>query len=631
MSENNAMRDENATRIGRGMLDERILNGDEIPAEALKNVLTSPEPPSGDLLLRYAERLLHHALDARDTEAAALVARLMDADPILDDALYAHLNEHLENEPDAVYAFIRARVSVSIDERWRSRLQVAATRALHIAISDGDAETVVNWLKLIGREPNAYGLGELLHQSILAAQERARGDGVLGKMLILLAVKRDPASLDLLLNDPALVAALPNLLGQALREHQCDPLALLQNFGAELFLVALGRAAAIQSADLFTPASIEQVWALYTTAQLVNLPEAYQPVRIVGMWVDSGARWMDAASLQTVLALMLRDKRDDLALDFCRTLIERGDQLTLLAGAFQRSGRSVADVLALVGRMTATDILSPQAAADLYIMLLGAWEWRAVSFVQALARQLQQHPTLNMDSEALWHMLEIANGAQDDAIARTVARRLTVDFENVEDDTHLIDGLLRLYESLEWNEPAQHHLIGWWRGYVRGLPLARLQRLDKALDNKRALEDFRAIVQTLIAFRKLLGKRSMQQFAADVSATYAILQALVEAFDPTPKRVVSFDPATIRAELDAHLDELSPHEQKILGNNFKAMAQLIASMGDNRSKAGLIRRGDDVDRHLMTGEQAPHSAVDTLKWLAGYLGGAQEKDEESHE
>ena len=31
------------------------------------------------------------------------------------------------------------------------------------------------------------------------------------------------------------------------------------------------------------------------------------------------------------------------------------------------------------------------------------------------------------------------------------------------------------------------------------------------------------------------------------------------------------------------------------------------------------------------GEMAPHSAVDTLKWLAGYLGGAQEKDDESHE
>jgi hypothetical protein len=50
-------------------------------------------------------------------------------------------------------------------------------------------------------------------------------------------------------------------------------------------------------------------------------------------------------------------------------------------------------------------------------------------------------------------------------------------------------------------------------------------------------------------------------------------------------------------------------------------------MADNRSKASLIRRGDDVDRQLMSGEQQPHSAVDALKWLAGYLGGTQDKPE----
>jgi hypothetical protein len=41
----------------------------------------------------------------------------------------------------------------------------------------------------------------------------------------------------------------------------------------------------------------------------------------------------------------------------------------------------------------------------------------------------------------------------------------------------------------------------------------------------------------------------------------------------------------------------------------------------------LIRRGDDLDRDLMSGEQTPHSAVDAMKWLAGYWGTSTEKEE----
>jgi hypothetical protein len=155
---------------------------------------------------------------------------------------------------------------------------------------------------------------------------------------------------------------------------------------------------------------------------------------------------------------------------------------------------------------------------------------------------------------------------------------------------------------------------------------AHLQRIDRTLaDSRHALDDLRIVVQSVIAFRRMLGKRSLAQFAEDVATTYAILQGLAESFDPTSKRPASFDPATIRLELDARAEELSPHELKILANNFKELAQAITAMADNRSKASLIRRGDDVDRQLMTGEQQPHSAVDALKWLAGYLGGTQDK------
>ncbi|HLU09429.1 MAG TPA: hypothetical protein VK003_07160, partial [Oceanobacillus sp.] len=119
--------------------------------------------------------------------------------------------------------------------------------------------------------------------------------------------------------------------------------------------------------------------------------------------------------------------------------------------------------------------------------------------------------------------------------------------------------------------------------------------------------------------------------AEDISVAFSVLQALAESYDPTPKRTIGFEPATIRAELDARMEELSPHDLKILANNFKELAQLIGSMGDNRTKATIMRRSDDVDRQLSTGEQQPHSAIDALKWMAGYLSGMHEKPEEGEE
>src|SRR5215216_2481756 len=72
----------------REALDARALAGQPIPAASLLAVLKSQTPPDGELLQRYASQALEHALHARDTDAAVLVTRLMDANPALDSALY---------------------------------------------------------------------------------------------------------------------------------------------------------------------------------------------------------------------------------------------------------------------------------------------------------------------------------------------------------------------------------------------------------------------------------------------------------------------------------------------------------------------------------------------------------------
>jgi len=126
----------------------------------------------------------------------------------------------------------------------------------------------------------------------------------------------------------------------------------------------------------------------------------------------------------------------------------------------------------------------------------------------------------------------------------------------------------------------------------------------------------------------MMGGHNMPEFAEAVHTTYTVLESLSEAFDSNSKRTINFDPQTARAELDAQIDMLPPQERQVLANNLRELSLKIASMGDNRTRANLMRRNDDVDRDLMKGEERPHSAVDAMKWLAGYWGGTQEEDED---
>ena len=615
----------------RHALNNRVIAGEEVSIDAIKAALKDA-PPQGELKQIYASYLLRHALETRDTDAAVIITRLMDDDPSLDEALYEQLNAALETQPDAVYAFIRARLSVALDEKWLARLKAAALASLHIAITDGDSETAVNWLRLVAREPAAYQLSDVVHNSILAAQERARTDPELARGLMVLAIRRDPEAAEKLMADDALMSVLPNNLGRSLRELDGDPLALLQAHGIETLLAALARAARVQNPTMFTPVALEQLWAVYGGTQTLNAGSRQAAEHIINSWISDGAGWLNPDALETLLTLTLRDHRDDLFHQLTRPLAQREDFVSLLAGALHRSGRTN-DMLALIAQILAVGDLSQQGVVDLYIALLdhADWDRSTLPMMAQLARAVQQSPSITVPDDVLWQLLTVAAETKDELIARVVSRRITAELENVEDDAVLAEDLRQLVEQIQWNSHVRGQLMTWWRGFARAQSLSRLQKLDKALDGNRALEELRTVVQSLTAFRKMLGKRGLSRFAEDISVAFSVLQALAESYDPTPKRTIGFEPATIRAELDARMEELSPHDLKILANNFKELAQLIGSMGDNRTKATIMRRSDDVDRQLSTGEQQPHSAIDALKWMAGYLSGMHEKPEEGEE
>ncbi|MDX2161631.1 MAG: hypothetical protein SF162_09925 [bacterium] len=657
--------------LERAEVDALIRQGGDLAPDALKAALrdllahlngtvdsadgsTTP-PPDPALRTLYLKRGLDTALDTRDPDLALLVTRVMDADPAADREIWAWLGEEMGKQPDAVYALVRARLAADPDERWLPRLQAAANTSLQVAIADGDWLTINSWLKLIGREPAVYGLSETFTRGVRLAQPRAHAEPDLAMALIVLTAKRSQTTLETLLDDPALMNALndenlryvmhPRTAGLAHPESERsdtgasgDMVSLLNVYGADLFLVAVARATRAHAAALITPAVIEQVWTLLSVVPGTGLHVSgdYTPEAILDRWIETGAGWLPGDSRAALLRLALAERRDHYFHRFVHHLKDSPDLVPLAQTALFHSGRGVNDVLAVISQMVANMDMSAQGAVNLFSALLRDWDWNKTTLLMMaqLARAVQYHPELTIETDVLWHMLDLAADAKEDLIGRVAARRLTAVLEGIDEEAAFAERLAHLTAKTAWNPQIRGQLLHWWRGYARAQNGGRLARLDKALldkglDGKKGLDELRDILGTVIALRRLIGKRTLEEFGAAVAEAYDLLGALAAVFDPTPKGPARFDAATVRAEIEGRADELSPPSRKILANNLKELAELIAELGDNRSKPGLVRRGDDLDRALMSGEQEPGGAVDTLKWMSGYLSGAQDDHAET--
>ena len=609
---------------------ENKLDVVELPMEAIQTALENASALTPEVRQQYAERLLEYALESRDPAASALVAQLMDNDTTVDKALETQLLGALLHQPDAVYAFIRAHLVDLCSECWLERLKLAATAALQVAITDAAPATSVDWLTLIGREPAKYELGDVLHDGLLAAQSRAHHEPELARVLITLAAKRDSAVLEELLNDAEFMAALPNNIGMVLRDYAGDPLALLQNRGLELFMVGMSRAAEACVSTLFTPAAIAGIWELFVGGQpIASLPPQYQADHILQIWLENGVKCLNIDALEALAIQILTSRRDDLFLQLLHQ--ENGAKVILprLIFILERSHRTIEDAMNLIGRIVTAGDMLPQEAAATYIQMLNGLEWQkeTLPLIQQLARALLKHPDLAVPSDILWRMFGIGSERKDELVAKTAVKRLSGNLSAVEDDAELVEGLRRMTTETQWSVPTHEYIVDWWRGFIRQQPVSRLGKLDKALDGKRGLEEARNVLQTLSSVRKMMSGHNMPEFAQAVHTTYTVLEALSDAFEANSKRNINFDPETARAELDAQADMLPPQERQVLANNLRELALMIAAMGDNRTRANLMRRGDDVDRELMKGEELPHSAVDAMKWLAGYWGGTQGDDD----
>lgn len=612
----------------RHQRDMAIQEDRALDTDTIFSVLTGEFPPQGALRVRYVERLLEQSLAERNTDAAEFIAQELDQDPELSDHVQAIFEQALDSQPDAIYVFVRTRLSEGIEPRWLDLLHRAAERSLDVAISSGDPGTLQSWLRLISREPLRYELADVLKDGLLAARSRAVDSPELAEELLTISVRRQPDALPDLLNDHDVIEALPDHLQQVLYSFDVQAIDALGNDQREIFLLAL-TLAIHQGQPCISPTAVRNLWEILKQQNNNTLPPEYRPANIIQDLAQDDTCLLPGA-METLLMLMLNDEKDSLFGEVARGLAAQGHLTASLAPALEQSGRSPGDILEIVSGLAANEVLTPQGSVDVYSALLSDREWEEawIKLVEQLARTLYQYPETETSPNILWKILEQASELKNEQMARMAQRRLLSEISEMVAEHQIVESIIRLRKAVSWNAAARAALIRWWREYAHNAPLNQLQKVERAMEGRRPLEEMRSIAQTAVAVRRIIGQRDMVQFAEDVNVAFTLLQAFSEAFDPGGRASMGVDALTIRNELEAHADELPRDSQQVLATNLKELAQLITTLADNRSKPSIMRNDTTVERLLARGEQQPQSAIDVLRWLSGYFGGLQRDEDE---
>ena len=615
-----------AALADRRRLDKRVQEGADTDTKALLKAVDAAAPPIGDSRRAYFGQLLRNALQNRDREAGKRVAVEMQNDPRLEGRLLRDLDAMLDDEPDAVYIFIRRRLlQLGIDAAWITRLNTAARSSLDVAIQEGDSGTLIRWLQHIAHEPATHQLLDCLRDSVRAARPRACDDGELGLQLILIAARKLPQLADELCKDNQLLAALPDAARLALTSPSAANLEPLADLDAETFLLALRRGMDAGDEPLVNLASARKLAQLHDAGERVDLSADYQPAALIQQLTTQASRLLADDALDLLFARIVRGDDLELTTAAASHLAERGQLFPRLTLALEREIPPLDKLHAILKAVSAFDDMPPQDLVECYFSLLDQVGWDSPSqrLVESLARFLAQRPNAHASPLQLWRLYESCRALQMEGACRVAIARLLREFGADNDASDVVAHLARVYEQVAWSEALRDFVDDWWRGYAHSLALPQLQRLERELEGQRQLDSQRHILKTSIAMRRWLHSRDPIAFADAINTAFTIVEQLTEAFDSAAE----IDSRTIRSEVDALSDSLSSEQRHILAANLRNLAQRITQMADKRSKPSLIRSDDSIDRQLMQGEAHPHGAIDMMKWVAGYLDGAHSPDD----
>ncbi|MCY3717846.1 MAG: hypothetical protein OXG92_15455 [Chloroflexi bacterium] len=615
-----------AAATERYRLDKHVAAGADVETAAVLAAVDSGAPPVGELRGFYFARLLQIALHKRDRAAGRRVAEEMAGDPQLEAQLLRQLDAMLDNQPDAVYVFIRNRlIDLGLEPGWITRLQTAARASLDVAIQAGDGGTLASWLELLTREPPSYELSGTLREGILQARARAYADGDLSLQLIMLAARRFPDIADDLCRDERLLAPLPEPRRQALQSPSAAHLATLADNDAGTLLLALRRGLGSSDAEepLVGLAAARRLWTFYAADERINLPAEYQPGALIQVLMTQSSQLLTDDALDFLFARLLAGDDLELTTKAAEHLAGRELLFPRLTRTLERAAPPLEELIAIMAAVASIKSAPPQALADAYFSLLDQvrWDTQAQRMVEALARLLAKHPEATVPEHRLWRLYESCQATRQESGCRVAVGMLLREYGEKEDPAALVNGIARLCRQVDWSKNLQELVKAWWREYAQSLTLAQLQRLERELDAQRGIEPQKQILKTALAMRRWLQSRDASEFSAAIQTAFTVVERLADAFDSPPAEI---DTHTIHSEVDALSQALTNEQRHILATNLRNLAQRITQMAENRSKPSLMRSDDSIDRQLMHGQAQPQGAVDMMKWVAGYLDGAHQ-------
>lgn len=602
---------------------------DDVSTEAIIRVLDGATPPRQEIRSLYLRKLLRNALSERDTAAGKRVAAELEQDASLESALSEIFDEMLEDQPDAVYVFIRNRLmDLGIDDAWIPRLRAAARSSLEVAIEEGDVGTLAGWLELIAHEPKSYQLRDILQEAILLAKQRAYADGELGIHLILIAIRRAPEIVDSLYQDEKLVKALETNVRAALQQPSAEALEKLIGDKTEYFLLALYHGLQVSDECLVTLPTIQQLWSLYESDQRVNLPAVNRPPAVTRLLATEASHQMTEAAVDFLFENIVAFDDRKLTVDTAHHFADRDLLFPRLSQALESDAVPLDKALSIMNAVSGIKSAPPQEVIDTYFTLLDYYQWEPQTqrLMEALSRVMAKHHEAQVSYRHLWRLFDACHDLEIEGATRVSITQLLLQYGEEEEPSAVVEGVGRIWRQIGMSKALQAAVNSWWRSYTHGLSLTQLQRLERELEPQRHLEPQKHILYSVLAMRRWLHSQDPVELAESINTTYTILEHITEAFDAA--HIHEIDSRTIRRELDEVGGGLSSEQRHILANNLRNLAHRITQMAEKRSKPSLIRSDDSIERQLQHGEANPQGSIDMMKWIAGYLDGAHAPSED---
>ena len=571
----------------------------------------------------YTKQLLEYSLENRDTDTASLVAQQMDIEPQLDADLYEDMLAYLEETPDLVYVFIRQRLSESVTPKWLERLKVAAERSLQVASDSCDPELVLSWLRLIAREPDMFQLDSILQHGIIQAIPCAYENSAIAEGLLMLTSRFSPHQLVELYKDVSFIEALPHKLRQFLSGDYYEGVLEISTSSNALFLAVMMPAAQNQSAEAFALEEVKYLWELSQSDNLKLHPQSpYTPSAILNMCVDTGLGWFPTDSVAFLFAWLLTQDDVTHLVQFIQHFSEDSDTLIeLLATALTQGELDAARTLDHLRKLDSLDILSNQMTFQLYFDILEQFNWTVETqpIIYVLIDKIAQSDISSLTTSYMRKIVAVCREFQDASMTVVPSvKLLEILAQNPEDD-EFIESLQDMLNPDSW-EPAVYPIVfDWWRSFVQTQSSSVLTYLDQSLKDNRSIEDAYAILQSTIAIRRLVTNGDVSHFAEEINVATTVMRALVAAFESQDKSNAPFDLVTFENFLVHMMTSLTTQQRQVFANSLKELAGLVSQMGDNRTKGGLGRRTIELDQRFMDGKQPPQSAVDFMKWIAGFV------------